>query len=329
MKPSVAIGIFTAFLIVSCHRAPKTATINNTSARRDVSGQIIDAHDGCLQFFDVRFYLYGTAYGTNTGYTTANRYRVYSSIDLQHWELAGDLLTQQWPGVYYRPYVVFNPNTRKYVLWYNWYPELWDGQAGVAVSDTPTGPFTIKNTNAKLACTNPGDGSLFVDDDGTGYYIYTALDDHYSVHIEKLTPDYTAGTGETIVLATELESPVLFKRENIYYAILGRRCAFCPKGSDLVVCTSISPLGPYSLAQNLNLRDGTTNEVVIPGQQTWIAKIPTDRGPEFIWMADFWQSAPDGIKGHDLQFWARLNFDRRSKMISIENSNQWSTTVSW
>ena len=231
-------GLCAAF-VVSCGQPPeapklKTVTINNVEPRRDVSGQIIDAHDGCLQLFDGRYYLYGTAYGTSDGYSLTNRYRVYSSPDLGQWTYVGELLTNQPPGIYYRPCVVFNPKTRKYVLWYNWYPKGWDGQEGIAVSDTPVGPFSILNTNAlkNRAESRPGDGSLFVDEDGRGYYIFTAIGEGYAVRVLRLTPDYFGLTGEASgVLAKGGEAPLLFRRDNFYYALCGPLCAFCPRGS--------------------------------------------------------------------------------------------------
>ncbi len=342
-------------------------TIDNIKPRRDVDGNIIDAHDGCLQSFDPLFYLYGTAYGTNDGYTTANHFRVYSSPDLGQWTLAGDLFKEQPAGVYYRPYVVFNTKTRKYVLWYNWYPKQWEGQTGIAISDTPVGPFTIVNPNVHLSCSHPGGGSLFVDDDGTGYYIYTAIDKGYTVRVERLTPDYLSATGETSsVLGAACEAPLLFRRNNLYYVLLGPRCAFCPEGTDVAVLISTSPLGPfdkapninrrpesdaptvwtqqtlnvavpggtfvYSMTNNINYQNSTyQNKPLIPAQQTWIVKIPMAGGPLFIWMADGWRSAPDGIKGHDFQFWSpplKFNPDDNS-ILPIQSVANWSLTWSW
>lgn len=60
----------------------KTVTVDNAKPRRDVAGEIIDAHDGCLQFFNGRYHLYGTGYGKTAGYSINNRFRVYSSPDL-------------------------------------------------------------------------------------------------------------------------------------------------------------------------------------------------------------------------------------------------------
>ena len=78
------------------------------------------------------------------------------------------------------------------MLWYNWYPKLWDGLVAVAVSDTPVGPFTIVNTHVQVtqADQRPGAGTLFVDDDGAGYYIYTAIAQNHAVRVERLTPDF-------------------------------------------------------------------------------------------------------------------------------------------
>jgi len=35
----------------------RTVTINNLEPRCDLTGEIVDAHDGCLQFFGGRYYL--------------------------------------------------------------------------------------------------------------------------------------------------------------------------------------------------------------------------------------------------------------------------------
>ena len=124
-----------------------TAVITNTIAHTDTDGNIMDVHDGNLEFFQGKFYLFGTRYGKTDGFGKTNRYVCYSSADLTHWQFHGDILKDAPEGVYYRPYVKYNPRTKKYVLWYNWYPTLWNGQYGVAVADTPAGPFVIQGTD--------------------------------------------------------------------------------------------------------------------------------------------------------------------------------------
>ena len=349
-------GVLLAVFLASCGRqSPRleTVTIDNVQPRRDVNGLIIDAHGGCLQFFNGRFYLYGTAFGTNNDYAGSNSLVVYSSPDLSAWTLEGRLLKDPPAGVYYRPSVVFNPKTEKYVLWYNWYPKLWNGQAGVAISDRPAGPFAIVAEKAHLLGSRPGDGSLFVDNDGTGYYIYTDMAHDYAVRVERLTEDFLDSSHQVSnVMATENESPVLFRRGDIYYALCGPLCSSCPKGSEVQVFKSFSPLGPYStkLSANINRRSGDASVISagskatgsnsaqgkwmtfnpklsvpnIPAQQTWVAQIPSSGEPAYIWMGDRWHSSPDGRIAHDFQFWsAPLEFTPEGDISPIQNISRW------
>ncbi|HNT35576.1 MAG TPA: hypothetical protein PKH07_11315, partial [bacterium] len=169
------LNIFVVLSVTSPVSQSAEITVQNTLPRTDVDGRIIDAHDGCLEYFDGRFYLYGTRYGETDGFTTANRYVCYSSDDLSHWTFHGEILQDPPEGVYYRPYVKYNPKTRKYVLWYNWYPRLWEGHYGVATSDSPRGLFVIENSDVSVTRPRPGDHGLMVDDDGKGYIIYTSI----------------------------------------------------------------------------------------------------------------------------------------------------------
>ncbi|HLP03476.1 MAG TPA: family 43 glycosylhydrolase [Opitutaceae bacterium] len=303
--------------------------VQNTQPRRDTEGAIIDAHDGCLQFFEGRYYLYGTAYGRSAGFGINNRFRVYSSADLTSWRFDGELLREQPPGVFYRPYVVYNVATRKYVLWFNWYPQLWDGLLGVATSDTPEGPFTIVNTGVQLsqAAHRPGDGSLFVDDDGTAYFIYTVIGQDHAIRVEKLTADYCDSAGEVSeVLASGCEAPALFRRGDTYYALFDTCCCFCEQGSGVRVYTATRPLGPYELHGNIN-RDAQ-GRPTIAAQQTYVARVPTPDGNAFLWMGDLWGSRPDGVKGHDLQYWSEpLVFNAAGDIAPLAFSPEWKTSI--
>lgn len=303
-------------------------TIRNDTPRRDMQGDIIDAHDGCLYFFDGRYYLYGTAYGKTAGYTINNRFRVYSSPDLVHWYFEGELLKSPPDGIYYRPYVAYNPRSRKYVLWYNWYPKLWDGRVGVAVSDTPVGPFTIVNSKVPVdgAAQHPGDGSLFVDNDGTGYFIYSTIDLDHAIRIERLTPDFYSVTGEVSpILGRNCEAPALFRRGDIYYAIFDHTCCFCKAGSGARVLVASHPLGPWHQIANINDHNGSP---IVAAQQTFIAQIPTPHGTAYMWMGDRWQSRPDNWKGHDFQYWGPpLEFTADGSILPIRNMPSWKLDI--
>ncbi|MFN8134438.1 MAG: family 43 glycosylhydrolase [Bacteroidales bacterium] len=197
--------------------------------------------------------MYGTAYGNTDGYGTTNHFNCYTSTDLANWTacMTFSATRQQ---VYTRPHVIYNADTKKYVLWYNWYQTLWSGQYGVAVSDTPTGPFTVvnENVNMKFRAKGLGDLSLFVDIDSLAYLVYTTISDHV-ITVEKLAPDYLSSTltnSGTILPSAEACS--MFKRNGIYYVLSDKMCQFCPEGSGAQVFMASNPLGPYLYSNNIN-----------------------------------------------------------------------------
>ncbi|MEV0890220.1 glycoside hydrolase family 43 protein [Promicromonospora sp. NPDC050262] len=119
--------------------------------------------------------------------------------------------------IFERPKVLFNEQTNQWVLW--WHS---DGQrtvggsmyarsmAGVAVSDSPTGPFRMTgvyrmpnrtNYQACISAAVPGqarDMTVFQDDDGTAYIVYSS-EENRSLYIAELDADYTNVTHTTDV----------------------------------------------------------------------------------------------------------------------------------
>ena len=327
----LVVGLFIAGIML-CHTQTAKAVqgsngISNVEPRRDTRGEIVDAHDGCLMYFNGSYYLYGTRYGSTDGFGRTNRYVCYSSPDLVTWTFHGEILANAPDRTYYRPYVIFNKATHKYVLWYNA-----DGEYGVAQSESPTGPFSIVNPNVqvKYASSPVGDLGLFVDNDGKAYITYTHGMDgfgvqtepipHHQICVERMTPDYLGSTGEVSeTVAGNCEAPALFRRGNTYYLLFDNTCAFGTSGSGARVYTSSAPLGPYTYRGNINVMAASVRNVpitwttpgtgrpncIIKAQQTFVATLPTTHGTAYIWMGDEWGSRPDGIKGHDYQYWSR------------------------
>jgi hypothetical protein len=247
-------------------------TIDNVLPRYDTNGSIVDAHDGRIIKFGNTYYWYGTAYGNTDGYGTTNVFRCYKSADLTTWTPCGDMLTNPPTGIYYRPHVVYNAKRKKYVLWYNWYKTLWNGQYGVAMSDNPEGPYSIvsQNVSVKYSAKGVGDFSLFVDEDAKGYIVYTTLADH-TITVERLTDDFMGSllTNSGVILPSA-EACSMFKRNGTYYVLADKMCQFCPEGSGAQVFTSASPLGPYNYRGNINNAEKTKYpaSAVIDGDRT-------------------------------------------------------------
>lgn len=260
-------------IVVSCLAqlgfAQAVLTIDNQQPRFDTDGNIVDAHDGRVIQFGSKFYWYGTRYGNTNGFTVANEYVCYSSEDLSRWKFEGRLMAQKPQGVYYRPHVVYNARTKQYVLWYNWYPKLWNGQFGVAVSKSPTGPFELLNDNVAVKHTALGVGDLgvFVDDDQRAYLSYNTIQGH-QVSVELLDDAYTASTMQgSAFIDQHCEAGSMFKHKGTYYLLTDYTCCFCTQGSGAKVFTAANPLGPYTYRQNINRHPGELAATLSDGIQ--------------------------------------------------------------
>ena len=301
--------------------------VNNRDPRLDEKGNIIDAHNGALEFFEGRFYWYGTAYGETDGFSADNRFHVYSSLDLSRWTHHGDILPDRPEGVYYRPYVKRCPSTGLYVLWCNWYPTLWDGQYAVATSERPEGPFNIVHEHVSVRYERPGDFGLFVDEDGAGYLIYTSIAKKHAISIERLDSDFCASTKEgSPFLSDGSEACSLFRRGATYYALFDTTCCFCPQGSGARVFTADVLFGPYAFRGDINRHHTPCGDVpIINAQQAHVARFPTRGGDIYTWTGDRWGSRLDGIKGHDFQFWSEpLRFREDGSIEPLRWINEWS-----
>jgi hypothetical protein len=141
-------------------------------------------------------------------YTSNHSVLVYQTPDFQTWEYKGVALStaNRKNGTEFRPQVVYNGSA--FIMWYE---DRWSGQNGyaVAVSATPTGPFTtLHNTVVMSGPGRIGDydsayeqcdicdsrsllisdhvvsaSTVFVDDDGKAYHVRTGI------VVEELTPD--------------------------------------------------------------------------------------------------------------------------------------------
>lgn len=284
--------------------AATTTTIVNFDAaghqvtRYDTVGDAVDAHDGDLALFGDLYYLYGTRY--DCGYTlgvTGTRFcgfGVYSSPDLVHWTDRGSLFDATgalWQGRCapprygcYRPHVVFNAGTGRFVLWVNGY----DNASGyhVFTAGSPTGPFTevaepvlaVQGTGGGF---NNGDMDVFVDDDASAYLAYTDIRGGHDQIVERLNASYTSGTGANVRLGSpSTEAPSLFRRGSTYYHLDGPTCAYCT-GTPTRYRTAASPLGPWSAAT-------TVNPNSCGGQPSFVATVPTATGTAYLYGSDLW-----------------------------------------
>jgi len=197
----------------------------------------------------------------------------------------------------------------------------------VAVADSPYGPFSVVNPKASdtLAYDNVGDFALFVDDDSIAYIIYTAHisgqkypgQPTHEMSVERLSGDYLSALGASANSGffgeTYVEAPTLFRRGDLYYALFGYCCCYCAQGSAVFAYQAYDPLGPWSCAIPGSGTQCGQLSAGIAAQQTNVLSFADDSGEtQFMWQGDRWQSAPDGIKGHDMTYWGVIQWANAS-----------------
>ncbi len=137
------------------------------------------------------------------------------------------------------------------------------------------------------------DMTLFVDEDGTAYHIYSS-EENSTLHIAELTPDYTAHTGRYIRLFEGgfNEAPAICRRGGRYYMICSGCTGWAPNAARAYVADSLlgewKPLG--------NPCTGAGAELTFGAQSTYIQKLMGREGEQYIFMADAWRplDAQDG-----------------------------------
>ncbi len=305
----------------------------NQVVRFDTHGDAVDAHDGMIADFGGTYYLYGTSY--DCGYRWQNGgtpfcgFKVYTSSDLVHWSDQGflfDATSSTWQtrcdgNTYgcFRPHVVYNAATGRYVLWIN----VYDNSVGYRVftATSPTGPFTettvptlAVNDNAPAGGVNNGDETVWVDDNGTAYIAYTDWRANGDIVVERLSSDYTTGTGAYTRLGqSSTEAPAMFERNGTYYLTYSDpNCGYCG-GTGTSYRTASSPLGTWSAGTKV-----TSNSC--GGQPSFVSQLATTSGTAYLYGSDLWNNgnANEALANY---FWTPLSFDGNGKINPITCSD--------
>lgn len=301
----------------------------------DTDGNPINAHGGGLLFHKGRYYWYGEYKVGATilpSWATWECYRTdvsgvscYSSTDLYNWRFEGlalkavpdDESSDLHPSkVIERPKVVYNQRTHKFVMWVH--AESADygkAAAGVAVSDTPEGPFTY------LGSFRPNDAmsrdqTLFVDDDGTCYQ-FASSENNQTLHINRLTDDYLRPDGTYVrrFVGMAREAPAVFKCRGKYYMLSSGCTGWDPNHAEIAVADSI--MGEWTV-----LGDPCTGkdaDKTFYGQSTYVIPVNARKG-QFIACFDMWKKKDLADSRY---IWLPLIVDKTGNHVEIPWCETW------
>ncbi len=136
------------------------------------------------------------------------------------------------------------------------------------------------------------DMTIYVDDDGTAYHIYSS-EENGTTHIAELDETYTKHTGRHVRLfeGRFMEAPAIFKKDGKYYFIASGCTGWAPNAARSAVADHL--FGPWTELGNPTR--GENAHVTHYSQSTYILPVPNQPGA-FIYCGDRWtpENAIDG-----------------------------------
>lgn len=255
------------------------------------------------------FYAYSTQNGTS-GDASCKYLPIYKSDDLVHWMLVADGFGEGRPQ-WVEDSRIWAPDINyvdgHYVLYYAL--GVWDNSklssSGVAVSDSPTGPFEDRGEVVSFQTVGVGnaiDPMLFIDDDGRKYLYFGSFGDLSGIWCVELSDDGLSlkeGAVPVQLGATNMEGTYVIKR-NGYYFMFNSKGSCCSGASStyhVVVSRSTSPLGPFVGPDGTSLMDRNYSNTILssredktfvgPGHDAQI--ITDDSGQDWMAYHAFWR----------------------------------------
>jgi hypothetical protein len=217
-----------------------------------------------------------------------------------------------------RPKVIYNEKTGKFVMWLHVDSHDYAmACAGVAVSDSPTGKFNYQGSlrpNNQMS----RDMTLFKDDDGKAYHIYSS-EDNATMHVSQLSDDYLKPSGKYVRIFVGLsrEAPAIFKYKKKYYLISSGCTGWSPNEARYAIADSI--LGNWTLMDN-PCKGANANKTFF-SQSSYILPV-SGKKDSFIAIFDRWNKT--NLK--DSRYvWLPIEFD--GEKMKIQWMDQWDLTV--
>ena len=159
------------------------------------------------------------------------------------------------------------------------------------------------------------DMTLFVDDNGKAYHIYSS-EENLTLHISELSDDYLSHTGKYTRLEPggHNEAPAIFKKDGEYWMITSGCTGWDPNEARMFRAKNI--MGPWE--KYSNPCKGEKGHITFGGQSNYILPVQGKKDA-FIFMADIWRPR----RPSDARYvWLPINFE--DGVPSIEWHDSWS-----
>ncbi|MEY3576661.1 MAG: hypothetical protein RL394_243 [Bacteroidota bacterium] len=303
---------------------------------KDSKSEPINAHGGGILFHQGVYYWYGThkIQGLSEAKHADGGIHCYASLDLVKWNDMGMVLNLvkgddshdlAYECNFDRPKVVFNAKSGNFVAFFKLYLKgkgIETGFVGVALSKSPTGPFTY--SHKFLGANSPngsGDFAIHQEENGDLYHLTVRKPDKAFV-VGKMNDDYMLPKGEYVVcsgILDKTEAPAIVKRNGVYHLLASGSTGWDPNPARYF--TSASLTGPWQYHGNpclgINPVNGFGPEKNFGGQSTFILKV---QGLNDAYVAMFDVNKPDHPY-ESRHIW--LPVEIRNNQFSIQWQDAW------
>ena len=335
--------IFNIILICNLFLSVYSVTeINNLIVNdrfwRDTNGNFIYSQGGGIFKFGNTYYWYGVHYKGAETYalkpekknsdTSFVSISCYSSKDLVNWKFENDVITpktKKWGKPFWvgRMGVAYCPKSKQYVL-----VTQYNDSVLFASCSTPTGNFEVKNIQDQIVNVikqGTGDQTIFVDDDGQAYLIFSNKGGRAHQYVSKLRESdfLEAEPAVEIKKGEGREGNCMFKYKGKYYFCASDLHGWNASHSYYIVADNI--FGPYS---DWKVMEGTDEDFSHVTQTGFFYTIKGTKEEPVLFCGDRWSDFAGNGLGYNQWVPLTVNNDK-VKFNSVSEFHLNSETGEW
>ncbi|GAB2805613.1 glycoside hydrolase family protein [Ferruginibacter profundus] len=326
MKPFFIIAILSTLFLASVDA--QLLNIKNDTFWNTKDGNPINSQGGgVFRFADPvsgveKYYWYGVYYEEADAYRnnpvttyakcTFKAVTCYSSVDLVNWKFEADVLSKDevikpgrnsWVG---RLGVAYIKELNKYALFVQH-----DKEVLIAVADKPTGKFTwhqkINMTNM-IGTSNTGDQTVFTDEDGKSYLIYSYGSGRNKIYVSEIgVKDGMVNLLDCtkVFQGESREGNCMFKYKGRYYMCASNIYGWDASYAYYLVADNIR--GPYTPTNDMQVMNGCADDFAHVTQTGFFINVKGSQQETVIYCGDRWADFAGNGSGYNQ--WFPLSFD--------------------
>lgn len=289
-------------------------TLRNGALWKDDRGEVVQAHGaGFLQVGDTWYMI-----GEDRNNTWNPDVNMYSTKDFVNWKFERKIIRNgsTHPSLgngrfIERPKLMYCRKTGKYVVWCHWEQGNYGAsEAAVFYCDSVNGDYKFHWAGRPLGVKSR-DCNVFVDDDGTAYFIST-IEENQHLGLFRLSDDYLSAVEYTELFKWQSrEAPAIVREGDTYFMMFSACSGWDPNQASFS--------WSKSLTSGWSSRTNIGNSVAYDTQAASILTIKGSEGTSYVYVGDRWQDPglaesktimfPISFNGKSIVFDYRPQFD--------------------